>query len=215
MPIYKGDAPCRIYKGDALAQAVYVGDIERWRRVPAYVDVSTSGDVSAPTWACLADVGVIGGGGGGASGDNGFSTANGEGGNAAVWQTQTLVVQPGDVLTFTIGGMGTGGTGTVRKSGTAGGTSSVVGPGGFTLSSVGGTPGIGTTANMDSTGHGAALVTNPNGATFPASASVAVNTVGNAPGGGGGGGAYPGVFGSVIPGRNGGGGMGRVRWRSY
>ena len=212
--VYRGTTPGRVYIGTQLAKAVYRGITEIWRRDPAYVDVSASGTHTAPSFAVYADVGVLGAGGGGATGDNGSSTANGEGGNAAVWQYQTITVNPGDVLNFTIGNGGAGATGATKRSGTAGGSSSVTGPG-LSLTSSGGSPGIGTTANRDSTGHGASSYTAPNGAEFPGSSDVGADTNGSTPGGGGGGGSYPGWFGTVRPGRNGGNGAGRIRWRSY
>ena len=213
MSLYRGGAPARVYIGDALASAVYQGTTEIWRRDPAYTDVATSGTVTVPTWAAYADVGVIGGGGGGATADNGVTSAHGEGGNAATWATQTVAVKPGDVLTFTIGDGGPGGAGGVKRSGAQGGTSSVTGPG-LSLTSPGGTGGVGQAASGDRTGHGAASAT-LNGATFPAGADVGAETTGTTPGGGGGGSSYKGWLQTPNNAAAGGKGGGRVRFRSY
>lgn len=213
MSLYRAGAPARVYVGDTLASAVYKGTTEVWRRDPAYTDVSASGPVTVPPWAAVADVGVIGGGGGGATGDNGLSSAHGEGGNAAAWQTQTVAVTPGDVLTFTLGNGGPGGSGGVKKSGTAGGATTVTGPG-LSLTSPGGTPGVGSTSSGDRTGHGAAAAT-LNGATFPPGTDVGPEATGTLPGGGGGGSSYKGWGRTPNNAAAGAQGRGRVRFRSY
>lgn len=211
-PVYRGTTPGRVFVGTQLAKSVYRGVVEIWRRDHTYLD--TSGTVVVPTYAAFADVGVLGGGGGGATGDNGVSTANGEGGFAATWATQTIAVTPGATLTFSLGSGGAGASGGTKRSGSTGGASTVTGPG-LNLTSNGGAPGIGTSANRDSTGSAAQGVTTGNGATFPAGSTVGADTDNNTIGSGGGGGSYPGWFGAVRPGKNGGPGAGRIRWRSY
>lgn len=213
MSLYKGSTPARVYLGDMLASAVYKGVTKIWQRDPTYVDVPTSTTLTAPAYAALADLGVIGGGGGGATADNGASTSNGEGGNASAWVTQTIAVKPGDTLTFTIGNGGAGGSGGVKKSGTAGQASSVTGPG-LSLTAPGGTPGVGSTSNDDVTGHGASAAALA-GATFPGGTDVGASTTGTPPGGGGGGSAYKGWFQTPANAAAGAAGAGRVRWRSY
>lgn len=213
MSLYGGDGPARVYVGDALASAVYKGDVLVWQRDPVYTDVDATGSVTVPTWAALADVGVIGGGGGGATADNGSSTSNGAGGSPGAWVTRTVPVVPGDVITFTLGTGGAGGSGGAKRSGTAGGQTQATGPG-WSITSPGGSPGLGSTTNDDTTGYGASPAT-LNGATFPGGANVAARAVGSTPAGGGGGGPYPGWFGSPQSAGPGGPGRARIRFRSY
>ncbi|GMV27702.1 MAG: hypothetical protein AMXMBFR58_37330 [Phycisphaerae bacterium] len=213
MSLYRAETPARVYLGDQLAAAVYRGEVIVWRRDPLYLDAAATITVTVPTWAALADVGVLGGGGGGATADNGASTSNGSGGNAAVWATETISVVPGQQISLTIGPGGAGGSGGVKRSGTAG-TASSASSGTWSLTSAGGTPGVGSTTNDDVTGHGA-YSAELNGAVFPGGVDVAARATGSTPGGGGGGGPYPGWFGSAQSAGPGAPGSARIRWRSY
>ncbi|ANA87595.1 hypothetical protein PBI_JEANIE_17 [Gordonia phage Jeanie] len=214
MSLYRAGSPARVYVGDALASAVYKGTVKVWQRDPSTEGGTQSVTLTVPAYAAFADVGVIGGGGGGATADNGITTSNGEGGNASSWRTATIPVKPGDTITITIGNGGAGGSGGAKRNGAAGGASTATGPAGLNLNAPGGTGGVGSTTNDDTTGHGAAAVT-VNGTVFPGSSNVTAGQPGSQFGGGGGGGPYPGWVSSPAAGGTGAKGGYQIVWRSY
>ena len=214
MPIRRGaNLITRIYRGTVEVTRVFRGGTEIWRRNPVYT-FYTPGTytITAPAYAAFVDLGISGGGGGGATADNGFSTANGEGGNQSAWVVGSFAILPGQQITIVIGDGGTGASGGVKRSGTAGSQSTATGPG-ISLTAPGGTPGVGTTANRDRTGHGMAA-SSVSGVTLPNSADAASGTAGD-PGGGGPGGPYPGWMGTPAAASNGGPGRGMLQFRSF
>lgn len=130
--------------------------------------VTSSQNVTAPTWATIADVMLIGGGGGGGGGGSANSPtgtsptsnqAGGGGGAAGQFTHYTVSVTGGTVYPVTVGAGGTGGTGgaaapsggngNAGNGGNAGGNSS-----GFGLSASGGGPGQPSGANTTTGGKG-------------------------------------------------------------
>lgn len=202
MGIWHGPTPARVYKGAALATAVYKGTVEVWRAAPNTVTVTATGNVVVPSWAALADVVVLGGGGGGHGGNGGNTTA-GNGGDAGQWSTATIAVTPGAILAATIG-----------VGGAAGAKDATGQPGGST--SVGAVTAAGGAAGQ---GYGGAAGASPGNREFNGQNYIGGGTAGNMvagsePGGGGGPG-NGGIFGGSKPGMAGGKGRAWLRFRSF
>lgn len=115
--------------------------------------ITTSQNVTAPVWATIANVTLIGGGGGGGGGGSSTTASKQSGGAGAAAGTvlkTTVSVVGLSVLTVTIGAAGTGGiggsAGSGGASGTTGGSTSLSGSG-VNLSVAGGMNGSGGPAN--------------------------------------------------------------------
>ncbi|WP_217491833.1 glycine-rich domain-containing protein, partial [Tsukamurella pulmonis] len=135
------------YRGTASAIRAFRGTVEVWRRDPVdTVLTSGTGSFTAPSYAAFMDVGVIGGGASGATGDNGVTTAAGSGAPAAVWQSTTVAVKPGDVFNYSVGIGGARRNG-VKTSGENGTASTITKGGSTVVASAGSIGPAGNTAN--------------------------------------------------------------------
>lgn len=144
MSLYREDRPARVYVGDHLATAVYLGTREIWRGEPLILSFDASAIVPVPSWAVYCDRLVLGAGGGGSGGNNFGSIGRGGAGGAGAVDTITVeaLALAGGQLTVTIGTGGPGGA--AEKAGTDGGPTTITGPGVATLTGAGGTRGQGT-----------------------------------------------------------------------
>lgn len=210
MPIFVGGAAARVYVGDQLAQSVWLGDVEVWRRNDPEGrgwERMVGGTLFVPQWARFAHVALWGGGGGGAGGDGSFNRS-GSGGAGGSGVVDFVPVKPREIVTVTIGAGGQGGA--KEKAGRPGGESTFEVLGGASLTAAGGAGGSGygnATGGAATPGHLAGI--GPIGGQ-----TVAGGSPGASPGGGGGGGAG-GTFGRGRPGAAGGEGAVWIRWQSY
>ncbi|KXP08062.1 hypothetical protein AXK57_16395, partial [Tsukamurella pulmonis] len=180
---------------------------------------SGTGSFTAPSYAAFMDVGVIGGGASGATGDNGVTTAAGSGAPAAVWQSTTVAVKPGDVFNYSVGIGGARRNG-VKTSGENGTASTITKGGSTVVASAGSIGPAGNTANNTRTGRGAAAssiaaLALPGSADVNSPGNQDDTTIvdGNPPGGGGLGGPSVGWMNNGSTKYSGMGGRGEIRYR--
>jgi hypothetical protein len=199
-----------VTQGSTSGQTVGVGaSMGESYRVGVLTEFTSSGSYPVPTWMVPGYAIDVAGFGGGGAGQSGGPLTGGPGGGAGAFSASTLIY--GDqipletpTIAFNIGGGG-GANGAVSGVGGAGGATTIVVPGGPTVTCGGGGPGSGSTGSQ-SGGNGAAAGTGSfNGNSYPGGGGGGTANIGGVGGGGGGGGNAVDVGANTIGAPGGGG----------